>query len=126
MRSRSISTRLRRRNFQRWNILGTYVWPNFFVADTYPEELNFMKGWLENRLSWYDSNYVSTPVFNQDGGGFDCTLRPENRLNVRYGLLYDRWERPQAFRWRDQSPGAEINGAGSRLGSRLTRPKTTG
>lgn len=46
----------RTRNFQRWPVLGTYVWPNAFVGNTYPSEINYMKGWLKDRLEWLDMN----------------------------------------------------------------------
>ena len=42
------------RNFQRWPVLGNYVWPNWFVGNTYEEEIVFLKDWLENRLDWMD------------------------------------------------------------------------
>ena len=44
------------RNFQKWNILGTYVWPNFYVGSTYQDELNFFKTWIGDRLVWLDNN----------------------------------------------------------------------
>lgn len=44
------------RNFERWDILGEYVWPNDFVGEDYAEELNFLKTWLRNRLEWMDRN----------------------------------------------------------------------
>ncbi len=44
------------RNFQKWNTLGTYVWPNYFVGSTYQQELIFFKTWIGNRLSWIDNN----------------------------------------------------------------------
>ena len=43
------------RNFTRWNILGTYVWPNWYIANTYDEEINWMKNWIIGRCSWLDS-----------------------------------------------------------------------
>lgn len=42
------------RNFQKWEVLGQYVWPNWFVANTYEEEIEFMQDWLTNRLLWLD------------------------------------------------------------------------
>ncbi len=42
------------RNFVRWPILGIYVWPNWFIANTYQEEINWMKNWLRDRLTWMD------------------------------------------------------------------------
>ncbi len=44
------------RNFQRWQILGTYVWPNKYIFNTYAEEINYLKGWLIARLQWLDKN----------------------------------------------------------------------
>ena len=46
------------RNFQRWNILGTYVWPNYYVGNTYQDELTFFKTWISDRLTWIDSNIL--------------------------------------------------------------------
>jgi hypothetical protein len=44
-----------KRNFQRWPILGRYIWPNDFIGDTYQEEIVYLKTWLTNRLAWIDS-----------------------------------------------------------------------
>lgn len=44
------------RNYVRWPILGTYVWPNQFVGATYTAELNFLKTWIQQRLDWMDAN----------------------------------------------------------------------
>jgi len=44
------------RNFQRWNILGTYIWPNYYIGNTYQEEIDILKDWIEDRLIWLDSN----------------------------------------------------------------------
>ena len=43
------------RNFTRWPILGTYVWPNFYVGQTYIEDLNYLRNWLQARISWIDT-----------------------------------------------------------------------
>jgi len=72
-----------RRNFERWNILGRRVWPNWYIANTYREEIDWMKDWLEDRLNWMDSQigreYAGpSPVFNQQGGyvnpGFELIM----------------------------------------------------
>jgi len=44
------------RNFEQYPILGVYVWPNQFVGNTYNEEIDFLKGWIFERLSWMDQN----------------------------------------------------------------------
>jgi hypothetical protein len=47
------------RNFQRWPILGKWIWPNAFVGSNYDEEIDYLSTWLLNRLSWIDSNIES-------------------------------------------------------------------
>jgi hypothetical protein len=42
------------RNFQRWPVLGEYVWPNYFVGATYLEEVSWLKEWIRLRLEWLD------------------------------------------------------------------------
>ena len=44
------------RNYQRWNILGEWIWPNNFVGNTYQSEIDYMKSWLDERLAWLDEN----------------------------------------------------------------------
>lgn len=44
-------------NFQRWPILGTYVWPNPSpIPATYTEEIQKMKDFITDRLIWIDNN----------------------------------------------------------------------
>ena len=42
------------RNYERWPILGVKVWPNYFVGSTYQEEVNYLKTWMTDRLTWMD------------------------------------------------------------------------
>lgn len=44
------------RNFQRWQILGSYVWPNDFIGNTYAEEISYIKTWITDRMNWLDGN----------------------------------------------------------------------
>jgi hypothetical protein len=43
------------RNFDRWPILGTYVWPNAFIGQTHEQEVRYLKQWVSNRLRWLDA-----------------------------------------------------------------------
>jgi hypothetical protein len=74
----SLLSEAQARNFDRWKVLGTYLWPNWFIARTYQEEIDWMKQWLATRLQWIDSQFPAPPVFNQDGGqvssGFNLTM----------------------------------------------------
>ena len=44
----------RRRHFQKWPILGQYVWPNYYVGSNYLEEVTWMKQWARGRIGWMD------------------------------------------------------------------------
>lgn len=48
------------RHFLKWPILGTYVWPNNFIGQTYQEEINYLKTWIQNRAAWMDANMFGT------------------------------------------------------------------
>jgi len=59
------------RNFQQWPILGIYVWPNPSpLPQTYAEEIQSLKKWFRNRLTWLDANIpgnctnVNLPISN--------------------------------------------------------------
>ncbi len=49
------------RNFARWPILGELIWPNAFVGETYQEELDYLKNWTTQRLTWLDENLPEPP-----------------------------------------------------------------
>jgi hypothetical protein len=44
------------RNFDKWNVLGTYVWPNNYIGNTYQEEVDYLKFWIDERVNWMDNN----------------------------------------------------------------------
>ena len=72
------------RNFEKWPTLGTYIWPNDYVGDTYQEEVNFLKTWLTQRLEWMDNNiigdcnFVSTPTSPEEYKTFSIFPNPAN------------------------------------------------
>lgn len=45
------------RNFQRWPVLGVYVWPNYYVGNSYSDEIKYLKDWLKHRLAWLDMSW---------------------------------------------------------------------
>ncbi len=49
------------RNFEKWDILGTYVWPNPATPATYEEEINNLKNWISQRLNWMDAEIMNLP-----------------------------------------------------------------
>ena len=48
------------RNFHRWPILTQYVWPNYYVGNTYSNEIDWMKNWINNRLERVDFELPGT------------------------------------------------------------------
>jgi hypothetical protein len=42
-------------NFRKWDILGSPVWPNVVVPGSYQGEINYLKSWLADRLTWLDT-----------------------------------------------------------------------
>lgn len=47
------------RNFKKWPILGTWVWPNAKVGATYTSEVNALRFWVGDRAFWLDNNMLS-------------------------------------------------------------------
>lgn len=46
-----------KRNFERWPILGQYVWPSPApIASSWEGEVEELRQWLKNRLDWLDNN----------------------------------------------------------------------
>lgn len=44
------------RNFQVWDILGKYVWPNVKVTGSYSKEIQYLKEFYNERLEWMNEN----------------------------------------------------------------------
>jgi hypothetical protein len=42
------------RNFKRWPILGEHLSCNYFVGETYEEEVRWLKKWIADRIAWID------------------------------------------------------------------------
>ena len=47
---------VQRRNFERWPILNTYVWPNRVVTGSYDGEVIAMNVWLQSRVRWMNAS----------------------------------------------------------------------
>jgi hypothetical protein len=46
------------RNYQRWTgVIGFKIWPNYYVGTSYTDEVNWMKSWVSNRLTWLDMQW---------------------------------------------------------------------
>ncbi len=61
------------RNSQAWPRWGEYVWPNYYVAYDFQDEVDWLKQWLVDRIAWmdqqlgYDPNACLRGDVNGDG-----------------------------------------------------------
>ena len=69
------------RNFERWPVLGVWVWPNYYVGQTYAQEIVYLKSWITNRLNWMNANMVGEPT---DTGDETSEIPTEFKLEQNY------------------------------------------
>ena len=50
------------RNSLAWPRWGKYVWPNYYIAGNYHQEIAYLKQWLKDRLAWMDSQLGFDPT----------------------------------------------------------------
>lgn len=55
------------RNYERWDILGQPIWPNYFIGFTYSSEIEHLKNWVINRMEWLDTNLFLTTSISETG-----------------------------------------------------------
>ena len=62
------------RNSEAWPRWGEYVWPNYYVADNFQDEVSYLKQWLSNRIAWMDNKLGFDPTAylrgDVDGDGY--------------------------------------------------------
>lgn len=51
---------IRQRDDTRWQTIGTYVWPNPTVGETWFDEVNSLRTWAIDRAAWLDENLPGT------------------------------------------------------------------
>jgi hypothetical protein len=74
------------RNFERWDILGRAVWPNYYIGNTYEEEVNWMKNWIRQRLAWMDSQ-LGQPYTTIHYWNFNDESLQVPTYSVSYGMI---------------------------------------
>jgi hypothetical protein len=86
------------RNFIKWPILGTYVWPNYYVGNSYAQEISWLKNWITQRMNWLDANLrsVSTAVEKQASlPGITAYPNPfSSSITIEYAI-----EKPQEIQF---------------------------
>ncbi len=94
------------RNYERWPILGQYIWPNYdWENNTYEDEVEYFENFLVNRLQWMDQNLQGS------------VLTPETGINaegnkIRLFIWGDRFRNkvldPDYFSLNDAPEGLSI------------------
>ena len=49
------------RNSKAWPRWGQYVWPNKYISQNFDDEIQYLKGWLSDRLAWMDQQLGYDP-----------------------------------------------------------------
>ncbi len=114
-------TEARTRNFQRWPVIGVYVWPNGYVGQTYQQEVDYLKNWVRQRLEWMDTAILpfgSAVLATEPIDDFDLVISPNpssTDVTLRYQLrqrstvqlvISDASGRTVCtFSWPNQPPG---------------------
>jgi len=107
------------RNFDRWPILGTYVWPNAFIGETYQDEVNFLKDWLTERLNWMDKNMV----------GDDCLFLSSTDTRIATSIMEvypNPFQDEVTFKLKIDSPEGALLTLFDPLGKRLLEKELVG
>ncbi len=86
------------RNFAKWSVLGVWVWPNYYVGQTYTDEINYLKNWVSARLDWMDNNMIGEPTsVNQENDLLpEKFLLEQNYPNPFNPSTKIRWHSPVA------------------------------
>ena len=79
------------RNFARWPILGQYVWPNYYIGETYTDEVEFLKEWIMERVNWIDANIMVAENVSGNYSGNEILVFPNparDQINMYFYLTW--------------------------------------
>ena len=79
------------RNFEKWQILGVRISPNWYVGQTYQDEIDWMKQWISERVEWIDAQYLPLVTLSEPDGyideNFSLTMSAEQG-GIPYNVYY--------------------------------------
>ena len=80
------------RNYQRWTgVIGSYIWPNYYVGPTYASEVTWMKSWITQRLAYLDKMWPYDFTGNENQlASHSLSIYPNpftDRLNIQLSTL---------------------------------------
>lgn len=74
------------RNFRKWAIMGRPIKPNYYVGSSFDQEVNWLKSWTKDRLTWIDRQFPSAPKLSQKPGA--VTAGTKITLTGNSGEIY--------------------------------------
>ncbi len=117
----TVLTEARTRNFQRWPVIGVYVWPNGYVGQTYEQEVDYLKNWVRQRLDWMDTAILpfgSEVLATEPIDEFNLTISPNpspadvtltyrlrQRSTVQATITDENGRTIRTYSWPDQPAG---------------------
>jgi hypothetical protein len=56
------------RNFQKYQLMGRKIWPNYYVGSSLTDEVNWLKNWIQGRLTWLDAQMAlfDSPILGNE------------------------------------------------------------
>ena len=82
------------RNFEKWPVLNSYVWPNYYVGGSYINEIEYLKNWISDRLEWMDKMLLDS-------------IPPDGVLNLR---ISDYGNSSVTVAWDEAGDNVKISG----------------
>jgi hypothetical protein len=79
------------RNFTRWPIIGQYVWPNYFIGESYDDEIDYLKGWITDRVNWIDANIMQAENVSENYSENDLLVFPNpasDHINLYFYMTF--------------------------------------
>lgn len=79
------------RNFTRWPVIGQYVWPNYFIGETYEDEVFYLKDWITERVNWMDANIMIAENVSENYSKNEILVFPNparDKINLYFYLTF--------------------------------------
>ncbi len=66
------------RNFQKYPLMGKKIWPNYYVGATLSDEVNWLKNWMQGRMTWLDAQMAlfDSPILGNEPKEASATIYP--------------------------------------------------
>ena len=63
----------------RW---GQWVWPNYYVPNSYQDEIDYIKDWITRRITWMDARFEYTPPPVPDPVYYPGDVNGDGQVNI--------------------------------------------